>query len=359
MFKLHSREYSKIIPFIKSQNELSVFAVIHNIMPGEVYVNSLEKPTAVLIQTSECNLVAGDITDAEFNSRIVEELDFWDQLTPDTPEWSDIIPSIHKNPYIRKYKRCRYILTRDIFKECTVVLKEGFVLEKVDVNVMKKSGYENAEKLLKWVEEWGSIQNFEKYGTGYYIHKDNVIVSWSVSDCSFEKVIAIGINTDERYRKNGLAKMVVSATIKDCFAKGYEKIEWLCVATNKGSRVLAETLGFQFKNEYYSYTSYPPVENLYDLTEAEWCEWGMYLEEASKSQNELWVECLTCYLKSNNIKKTIAFLTAMEQKGAQIDYNRTKEFIYYLQANGLGANFNSQEWSNFFENLYLENEFEK
>lgn len=349
MFKLQSNEYSKVIPFIKSRNELSVFSVINYIMPGEIYVNSLEKPTAVLIQTSECNLVAGDITDTEFNSRIAEELDFWDQLTPDTTEWSDIIPTIHKNPYIRKYKRRRYILTRDIFKECTTALKESFVLEKVDVNVIKQSGYENAEKLLKWVEEWGSTQNFEKYGTGYYIHKDKVIVSWSISDCSYEKAIAIGINTDERYRKNGLAKIVVSATIKDCFAKGYEKIEWLCVETNKGSRALAETLGFQFKNEYYSYTSYPPVENLYDLTEGEWCEWGMYLEEASKTQNELWVDCLTCYLKSNNLKKTIVFLTAMEQKGTIIDYIKIKDFICYLQANGLGANFDCHEWTNFFE----------
>ena len=350
MFKLQNVNYGKIIPLIKSRNELSVFSVIHNIMPGEIYVNNLEKPTAVLIQTSECNLVAGDVSDIEFNSRVAEELDFWDQLTPDTSEWNDVIPTIHKNPYIRKYKRRRYIMTSDNFRECDTSLKDGFVLEKVDIDEIKQSSYENTEKLLKWVEEWGSTNNFEKYGTGYYIHNNKAIVSWSISDCSFEKVIAIGIITDEKYRKNGFAKIVVSATIKDCFAKGYDKIEWLCVETNKGSRALAERMGFQYKNEYNSYTSYPPVENLYDLAEAEWCEWGSYLEEASKTQKELCVDCLTCYLKANNVKKSIVYLTTMKEMGVDMDYIRIKSFICYLQDNGLGSNFNCNEWTTFLEN---------
>jgi len=90
-----------------------------------------------------------------------------------------------------------------------------------------------------------------------------------LSDCSFENKIAIGIHTDERYRKKGFGEIVVFSTIKDCFAKGYETIDWFCVDSNKGSSRIAEKFGFKYSNDYYSFSSYPPIENLKDLSESE------------------------------------------------------------------------------------------
>lgn len=347
MFKLEGKEFSKIGHLIKSQNELSVFSVINGVMPGEIYVNNMDNPTVALLKTSECNLVAGSTNDEVFNSEVSSKLDFLDQLTPDTNEWIDVIPSIHKNSFIRKYKRRHYILSVEEFKEYSTTLMDGFIIEKVDIGLLRESAYENSEKVLEWAENWGDDEIFKKFGTGYFIHNDKVIVSWSLSDCSYDNKIAIGIHTDERYRHKGFGQAVVSATIKDCFAKGYKTIEWLCVDSNKGSSRVAEKLGFKYSNEYYSFSSYPPIENLKDLSEAEWYEWGEYLENASKTEESLIWECLYCYIKANDVEKTINIMSAMKQKKIIEDYSRFKNDIDYFQHYGLCSNFKDQAWSDF------------
>ena len=50
LFELKSEDFNKIAHLIKSQNELSVFSVISGVMHGEIYVNSIDNPTAALIK---------------------------------------------------------------------------------------------------------------------------------------------------------------------------------------------------------------------------------------------------------------------------------------------------------------------
>jgi RimJ/RimL family protein N-acetyltransferase len=347
MIELDSKEFKKIAHLVKSRDELSIFSVISGENPGEIYVNNIDNPTAALIQTSECNLIAGSPNDEVFNAEISSELDFWDQLTPDSYEWMDKIPTIHKNPFVKKYKRRKYELSIDEFEKCDFTLNRGYVLEKVDISKLRQNNFENSTKVLEWAENWGDEEKFERYGAGYIIRDDKAIVSWSLSDCSFEKTIAIGIHTDERYRKNGFGKIAAAATIKECFDKGYEKIHWLCVDSNKGSRAIAEKLGFKCKNHYYSFTSYPPIENLEDLSEAEWHDWGNYLEAAAKSEDCLIWECLYCYIKSNDVQKTIDIMTNMKNKKINIDYLRFKNWIINLQNYGMCSNFTEKAWIDF------------
>jgi len=288
-----------------------------------------------------------------FNSEVSSKLDFWDQLVPDSCEWMEKIPTIHKNHFIRKYKRRHYMLSSDKFVDCYAPLKEGYILEKVDISFLRENYFENSEGILEWAENWGDDESFKKYGTGYLIRNDKVIVSWSLSDCSFEKTIAIGIHTDERYRKNGFGKIAAVATIRDCFTKGYEKIDWLCVDSNKGSIATAENLGFKFINHYYSFTSYPPIENLKDLSESEWHEWGEYLEDASKTEEPLVMECVYAYIKSNDVEKTINIMANIKQKKIELDYLRIKNWIIKLQTYGMCSNFTKKPWINFLnENIH-------
>ncbi|HKM34436.1 MAG TPA: GNAT family N-acetyltransferase [Lachnospiraceae bacterium] len=344
MFQLNNQDYNKIMYLVKSENELSVLSVINGVMPGEIYVNSIDNPTTALIKTCECNLIAGNSNDVVFNSEVSMELDFWDQLTPDSNEWIDIIPTIHKNSFVRKYKRRHYTLSIDNFKECNIPLKDGFIIKKVDIELLRQNSYENSENLLEWIGNWEDDAKFQQYGTGYFIHNGKVIVSWSLSDCSFDKKIAIGIHTDERYRKNGFGKIVASVTVKECFFKGYKKIDWLCVDTNKGSAAIAELLGFKYSNSYYSFTTYPPIENIKDLSESEWFEWGEYLENASQTERCLIWESLYSYIKANNVKKTISIMTSMENSKIDLDYSRFIDFITYLQDCGLCSNFKNNVW---------------
>lgn len=353
MIRLNSKDYKKITHLVKSQNELSVLTVINGIMPGKIYVNNIDSPTDVLIQTSECNLIAGSSNDVVFNSMVSKELDFWDQLTPDSIEWIDKIPTIHRNKFIKKYKRRHYVLSSNQFVECDNNLTNEYVLEKVDLTLLREKAFENSEKLLEWAGNWGVDETYQKYGTGYFIHNNKIIVSWSLSDCSFNDKIAIGIHTDERFRNKGFGKIVVSATIKNCFDKGYNSIDWLCVDSNKGSIAIAEKLGFILNNDYYSFTSYPPVENFSDLSEYEWNEWGEYLENASKIEDKLLWDCLYSYIKSNDVEKTINIITTMQNKKIVIDYSKVNNFISMLQAHSMCSSFNKKNWVNFInEEIY-------
>lgn len=349
MFELESKDYKKVLPLIKSQNELSVFSVINGNNPGEIYVNNTVNPTAALIQTSECNLIAGNPNDEEFNSQVSSELDFWDMLTPDSEEWMDKIPTIHVNPFVRKYIRRHYELSRNEFIECDSNLKEGYLLEKVNIPFLKENDFENSEKVLDWAQEWSNDEIFEKHGVGYLIRNDKTIVSWSLSDCYFEDKIAIGIHTDERYRKNGLGKIVASAVVKECFNKGYKKIHWLCVDTNKGSRAVAEKLGFKYTNPYYSFTSYAPIENIEDLSETEWHEWAEYLEEASKTQGCLIYDCLEAYIKANDVEKAMAIMMIIKGKKLKLNYLSFSKWVNHLQSSGLCSNFSKQCWIDFID----------
>lgn len=347
MIKINTCDFHKIKPLVKTNNEISVLSVINGTMPGEIYVNSIDYPSVALIKTCECNLITGDTADIKFNSEVSSELDFWDQLTPGSKEWIDIIPAIHKNPFIRKYKRRHYTLTVTDFMECTIPLKDGFMLEKVNTELLRKNSLINSDKLLDWISDWGDDNNFYQYGVGFFIHNEKEIISWSLSDCCLDKQITIGVHTDERYRKNGFGKMVVSSIVKECFSKGYEKINWLCVDTNKGSAALAESLGFQLHNTYYSFSSYPPIENVTDLSESEWLEWGEYLENASQTIDMLIWESLYCYIKANNVEKTIQIMTSMEHNQIGLDYIKFIGFITYLQELGLCSNFSSPIWLDF------------
>lgn len=348
MFNLERKDYKKVINLVKCKDELSVFSVINGENPGTIYVNNIINPTSALIRTSECNLIAGNPNDEMFNSQVSEELDFWDPLVPDSLEWMDKVPTIHKNKFIKKYKRRHYVLSNDNFVDCIDPLKSGYILEKVNISSLKESFLENSETLLEILTgNWGSEENFKKHGTGYLVRNDNIIVSWVLSDCSFQKTIAIGVHTDERYRRNGFAKIAASATVRDCFSNGYEKIDWLCVDSNKGSIAIAEKLGFKLINLYYSFTSYPPIENLKDLSESEWYQWGEYLEEASKTEERLLLECVYAYIKSNDVKKTINIMTNITLKNIELDYLRFKNWIINLQSYDMCSNFTKKDWINF------------
>ena len=288
---IDKNDYKAVLPLIKCSNELSVFAVIEGIVPGEVFANRAANPTAVFIKTSECNYVAGDASDSSFYGEISEHLDFWDTLTCDSDEWEKVINSIHPNPFVRSYVRRHYSLSRSNFKELCVKLPDGYVLEKVIPESIRGCQYENADEIIEWMGNFDD-ESFIKYGNGVYLRKDNIIVSWSLSDCATKDSVAIGIQTDERFRLCVFGKIVAGENVRQCFEKGYTSVDWLCTDFNKGSIKIAEDLRFTLQNKYMSYTPYAPVENITDLDEKQWKEWAEYYEQAAKKDQRYAEICL-------------------------------------------------------------------
>ncbi|MNO32095.1 GNAT acetyltransferase [compost metagenome] len=320
-------------------------------MPGKVMVNSEQHPDALFIETSETKLLAGNATHEDFNKKISEMLDFWDSVTPDTDEWKEKIADIHPNRFIRDYTRYKYALIKEDFVKADPSLPEGYILESVDLEELKHKNYSNVNRIYDWAEAWGSDERFAESGCGCYIRNEDCIVSWSLSDCCAGDRIAIGILSDPKYRKMGFAKKVVSAVIQQCFEKGYNQIEWLCVSTNSGSKVIAESLGFKLMNKYISYSSFPPIENLTDLDESGWYEWGIYLEKASEEEPKLSFDSLYCFIKANAVEKTITLIKKLNSNGMDCNPQQLINDISSFQKEGLCSNFNTLIWQRFVDEL--------
>jgi len=358
MFILMKEDYHKVAGLVRSRTELSVLSVISGIMPGVIYVNDKDDPTAALIIACECNYLAGTASDSRFNTSIkdVDEIGFWDQLTPDTDEWAEMIPEVHRNRFVRKYTRRNYILHKDDQRSTQITIPDGFVLEKAIPDDLREKSYINSDELLDVISNWGSDQNFMEYGGIWYIRKEDTIASWSMVDCYYEGKVEIGVHTDAGYRKMGLGRAAVTANINDCFGRGIESIGWHCTDINKGSIAIAEKTGFTLLNKYVSFTPYPPVENFLDLSEPEWNEWGEYFESVSGYEPELLPEQLYAYVKANNVGKTIKSVQAMMEAGKDARYRhlsiqdafrRLLDSIGYFRSIGMCSNFSGKEWTEF------------
>lgn len=339
MYKLELNDYKKVLPLIQSKHHLSVFSVIQGIMQGEIFVNNLENPTATLIQTSECNILAGNTDDEAFNSSISDELGFWDPVFPDSEEWIRMIPLVHQNHFVRPYTRCYYSLTPENFIDTNKVLPQGFTVEQVDPNFLRLNNFKYADEIIGLMEDWGTEDSFVKNGGGAYVRNQDEIISRSMWDCTYDGKVEIGIETKRNeYRKMGLGTIAASSTIKACFERGYNTVGWHCVETNKGSRAIASKLGFKLKDTYTAFTPYPPIENPTDLSETEWNEWAEYFENSAKIDSRLWSECLCAYIKANNVAKANdAYAIHKEKKLFEHNFNG---LIQYLHSIGMASNFN-------------------
>ena len=339
MYKLKPHDYKKVLPLIKSEYQLSVFSVIHGIMQGKIFVNNLENPTAALIQTSECNLLAGNVDDDTFRSTISDELGFWDSVIPDSEEWIRKIPSVHADHFVRQYTRCYYSLNQEDFNDTKKVLPQGFVVEQVDPDFLRSKDFKYADEIIRFMDDWGGDKRFMYNGGGAYVRNEDEIISRSMWDCTYDDKVEIGIKTiKNKYRKMGFGIIAVAASIKACFERGYKTIGWHCVEANIGSRAIASKLGFKLKGTYTAFTPYPPIENPADLLETEWNEWAEYFENSAKIEPGLWSECLCAYIKANNVARANEILAIhKEKKPFEHNFNG---LVRYLHSIGMATNFN-------------------
>lgn len=359
MLKLDPSEYEKVIPLIRNQNELSVFSVLHRVLPGEVFTDDAQAPQNALIMTSECNYLAGSAENETFLHEIGENIEFWDQVTPDHVAWHPKIPEAHPNKMIREYTRRRYQVTPATFHAAKNMPEDEFVIENVDLFSKEASNYQNINSIYEWAESFGTKQNFMDTGVGCFIRKGDQLISWSLTDCVDGAKAAIGVHTKEAFRKMGFGYAVVSATIESCFQKGYETVEWLCVDSNKGSIAIAERCGFQLVNTYSSFSSFPPVENIFDYSEADWLDWAEYYAQRTQIEPRLFMEQLYAYAKANDVVHVKATLREILDRRTEEPYATVaaedpgfKNFIgqiHYLQSIGICQAFSLKEWSDFVE----------
>ncbi|MGL5435333.1 MAG: GNAT family N-acetyltransferase [Lachnospiraceae bacterium] len=194
-------------------------------------------------------------------------------------------------------------------------------------------------------------------GVGCYIKKHDTITNWCISDVHYHDIIEIGVKSTELYRRKGLSIAAVAATINECFQKGYSIVQWQCVDFNKGSRAIAEKLGFQLETIYTDFSSYPPCENQLDLSPADWTDWAEYFAACTVTEPRLLGEQLLAYLKANDDTKAKRTLTEIHFKfnqGVRFEWiKRLPKMIEYYHKLGMCSEISKSEWETLLAKMHF------
>ncbi len=267
MVKLELNKYNRVRPMFKTlEYNLGVEAILSGKVQGYVYADDMENPlTACIFDGVHNYFVGGNEKNQDFNeslSKLItndvipkiknegKEVDYF-FFYDDESEWEKVLEFILKDVYPGKTYRRYYNFTAGD----SVVrhdLHEGFKLQKIDKELMERTDLNNVEEIQQWTftESWSGKEDFLKNGFGFCIIKDKDIVSWSMTDHVFGDKCEIGIETDEDYRRKGMATGVVSACVEYCLSEGIHRIGWSCFDSNEASYSLAEKVGFKMYKKY-------------------------------------------------------------------------------------------------------------
>jgi len=264
MIKVDKNKYDEFLGLFDELSwHLSSLAVLEGNNPGELYISdNKDRSSAFLISPEGCYL-AGNPDNKTFNVSLKKffEGDFLRKWKTEefelvfNPKWESTAFWIFQKRPLFKYNRFHYTIKISDFnwhrldigdKFKPISLKPDFVKNNLKIS--------NMDHINKWIlNNWGNYDNFKKRGFSFYILVNNPVLSWSVCDCIYQDRCEIGIHTDPKHRKQGLASNVVNAMLNHAFKSGIKEIGWHCAADNTGSYKTAEKAGFTKEREYYAY----------------------------------------------------------------------------------------------------------
>ncbi len=119
-----------------------------------------------------------------------------------------------------------------------VTIPTGYTLKEIDKKLLTKISGNISPSLF-----WKDLNTFLTRGKGYCITYNDDIASWAFSAAVSSKEIDIGIETNPKYKQQGLeliaAKKMIEYTIQQ-----KKKPVWACHYKNTASEKMAEKLGF-------------------------------------------------------------------------------------------------------------------
>lgn len=235
-----------------TMNTLFARAVLEQDAPGRVFAYPAESPAVCyVVHGYGMSLLWGDSGSPEMNASLLGQLlampraaDEWLQVGSD--DWADRLtrcatpapPADPSSLMVEQYTRVNFQFSPAAYKKRRAELaSSGHCVRRVDRSaydmpgsVIPRAFFRNAERFLS-------------EGTGFSVIVDGEPVSLAFSSFVTDSQLELGIETRERYRGRGLARLACVALIDDCLARGREPV-WACRLENKGSFRLAESLGF-------------------------------------------------------------------------------------------------------------------
>ncbi|WP_052361790.1 GNAT family N-acetyltransferase [Geomicrobium sp. JCM 19038] len=138
-----------------------------------------------------------------------------------------------------------------------VQLQSSFKLPVYEINkhsIVKSQQFDECY----YVEQWGSVEAYLKYGIGYYAENEiGEIVAECTSIFRSKGKANIDIYTREDARGKGIASELVLGYVRECRKRKITPV-WDCDEVNEASMQLANKLGFSEVSRYHLYYKKSP-----------------------------------------------------------------------------------------------------
>jgi GNAT superfamily N-acetyltransferase len=236
---------------------LLVRTVYEGTSPGTIWVDDVANPRTALVRTPEGHELAGSAPEGDAAAGLRALV--LEQMIPEGRErgwaffglgypgesWRAFLSELFEgqDPV---WDFSHYLKFRKQRVDWRNRLPEGFEVRRVDAALLGQDELGNILEVRGWAEgNFGTREAFLERGFGFCVVEGETIASWCLSDCVSGHRCEIGIHTDERYRRRGLATCAVAATVEHCLGSGLTEIGWHCGSANTPSLAVAQAIGFE------------------------------------------------------------------------------------------------------------------
>jgi RimJ/RimL family protein N-acetyltransferase len=296
---------------------LSVEAVLAGTAPGEIYVDQIDNPRVGLAFTPEGEYLAGDAEVEAAYQGLKETISPRAYLIFHPERWETKLGQIWVNQAARRHPRQHLRFERMLIPNWRQLIPAGFQLVQVDRAFLERTDLKNHDTVVDRLGGWHSVDYFLQHGFGFCMIEGDTVASCCFADCVVGNQCEMGIATDMKYRRRGLATVVVAATVEYCLANGLTQIGWHCLQSNVGSRSVAEKVGFAVDQEYDAYSSVLPTENAADLTRDEYIEWARHYESFIAADYAYGYDAANAWALAGEPERALAHLQTLLDHGWQ------------------------------------------
>ncbi|MBD5501450.1 MAG: GNAT family N-acetyltransferase [Lachnospiraceae bacterium] len=243
LHKLNAQQYPNLIDNANTHDCGSVYplSIAEGIQEGDIFTNSVQDYEKVLFWAhSGFAYLAGNIDECFLE-------DIYELMLDSSKSNTKRFLLMTRNKYIQQYFESK----DDVLEEKRYLFK--YSKAKGTIESSLPGGYELKEldnQLLKQISGkivpslfWHDINKFLIKGKGYCITCNNDIASWAFSAAVSTKEIDIGIETNPKYKQQGLGMIVANKMIQYTIEQAKEPV-WACHYKNAASEKMAEKLGF-------------------------------------------------------------------------------------------------------------------
>lgn len=317
MHKLQTKQYvmAQSIFAELAEFNLSVDAVLAGTAPGEVWVDDVNAPHLGFMITPEGHYLAGDFELENSYVVLKETIPLNAYLIFHPESWAAVLDRVWMNRFARKHPRQHLRFRQQRLPNWRDPALDGFQLVPVDQTLLNRTGLKNHVRIADWVGGWHSTAYFLQHGFGFCLLHNDTVASWCVANCVQGHKCEIGVVTDNRYRRRGLATIVVAAAVDYCLDKGLTHIGWHCLSSNAGSIAVAERVGFAKERDYFAYSSGLPAENATDLTAAEYEAWAQHYENAINDDARYAIDAAEAWALAGNPVRSLGNLQKLLDAG--------------------------------------------